>query len=103
MVKLNNEMEATSDAATVPSKAENQLNMDNYYFTFGYNHTTKDGYPLEDHWVRVVADSYDTARELFITSFAIPYLLRPTAWSMQYEQYDFHPAYFHKGELMVIE
>jgi hypothetical protein len=71
-----------------------------YYFTFGHRQETRDGFPLRNHWVRVVAEDYATARCIFIAMFAIPNLPSPEKWSMQYKEEDFNAEFFRSGELM---
>lgn len=73
--------------------------MNNYYFTFGQNHTDINGYPLANYWVRVVAKNYNKARELFIENFSSQYLEKPDKWSFQYEEDDFKADCFPNGEL----
>ena len=76
--------------------------MENYYFTFGSNHRVHIGndlIALNNHWVRVVAESYGKAREIFIERFSTPLMERGAmCWSMQYEEGKFKPEYFPEGE-----
>lgn len=80
--------------------------MKNYYFTFGQDHRLSDGYPMRDHWVKVEAEDYGTARKTFMDEFATPYLERPLGWSFQYDEGDFIASsymYFPKGEYKFIK
>lgn len=76
--------------------------MNNYYFTFGQDHHTKDGYPMKDHWVRVVAQEYGRARQLFILEFSSQVMPVQDKWAFQYEESDFKREYYPKGEYVVI-
>lgn len=76
--------------------------MNNYYFTFGQCHVQKDGTPMKDYWVRVRSTSYANARELFICLFSSIYMPAPDKWSFQYEEKDFSPDFFPKGEYFLI-
>lgn len=83
------------------NEQNNKLN--NYYFTFGSVHWTKDKTSLSDVWVRVVAEDYNIARCIFIVMFAIPYLPSVSQWSMQYEEKNFKEdakRLFTGGELV---
>lgn len=77
--------------------------MNNYYFTFGQNHWHRDGIPMSNYWVRVVAESYDKAREIFIQRFTSVYMQDPMKFAFQYEENKFKPNYFPKGEFLLIE
>ena len=76
--------------------------METYYFTFGQNHWHRDGIPLKDYWVRVVAEDYGKARMLFIERFSSIYMEAPDKWSMQYKEKDFKSSYFPNGEFTKI-
>lgn len=77
--------------------------MNNYYFTFGQEHTNSHGLPLKDYWVRVVAENMSVARQLFVKYFAEPYLPYPTQFSFQYDELHFvNKSWFLKGELTVV-
>jgi hypothetical protein len=76
--------------------------MNNYYFTFGQNHTLLDGYPMCDHWIHVKAFDYSRAREVFIKEFASQYLEANDKWGFQYDDSNFHPEYFPKGMYIFI-
>ena len=73
--------------------------MNNYYFTFGQVHTTRQGKPLRNYWVRVVASDSSIARCIFITLFCIPNLEDVRKWSHQYDEESFNSEYFPEGEL----
>ena len=78
---------------------EEKSEMKDYYFTFGQGHTNNEGLILRNYWVRVKADSYDKAREIFINEFSSKQLPRPMQWGFQYEGLDyFKPEYFPGGE-----
>jgi hypothetical protein len=76
--------------------------MQNYYFTFGQEHCTKDGYPLKDHWVRVLANNYWRARDIFIEEFTSVFLPEKDKWSMEYTEKAFTKQFFSKGEYQFI-
>lgn len=76
--------------------------MENYYFTFGSNHNKTDGTPLKDYWVRVIADSYGEARDLFIEKFTSIYMDAKDKFAFQYDDKSFEKHYFRKGEYAVI-
>lgn len=76
--------------------------MNNYYFTFGYNHRDKAGNVMRDWWVRVKATGPEWARDKFIDQFTTKYMDNPARWSMQYDDNTFDPSWFPKGELLVI-
>lgn len=76
--------------------------MKNYYFTFGQNHWNSEGYPMKNSWVRVVAENYEKARELFISQFTEIYMENPNKWAFQYEEKDFQTHFFPNGEFMLI-
>lgn len=46
--------------------------MESYYFTFGHGQIALDGRDMNNKFVHVTADSYGTARHLFIEQIAIP-------------------------------
>jgi hypothetical protein len=77
--------------------------MSNYYFTFGQEHRLSDGYPLRDHWVKVEADDYLSARKIFMDEFATPWLERPLGWAFQYDEAGFKSEYFPKEEYKFIK
>lgn len=71
----------------------------NFFVTFGQKYRCRErhhtgGHP--DGWFRVVANSYDEAREKMFADCG-------AAWSMMYTPEDFKPEYFPLGELRVIE
>ena len=76
--------------------------MKDYYFTFGSNHRVHQGndlIALNNHWVRITAESYGTAREIFVEQFSTPFMERGAAcWSFQYEEDKFNKSYFPLGE-----
>lgn len=79
--------------------------MKNYYFTFGQNHWTGEGYPMKNSWVRVVAESYGKARELFVDNFSNIHMEKPDKWAFQYEEKDFgdeSKALYPNGEFKLI-
>lgn len=81
--------------------------MENYYFTFGANHRTHKGddlISLRDYWVRVIAESYGKAREIFVEHFSTPCMERGAmCWSFQYGEKSFSPEYFPKGEYRLLK
>jgi len=77
--------------------------MNNYYFTFGQAHCNNDGFPMKDLWIRVIASSYDKARQIFINEFMLTDMPSLDKWSMQYEEKDFRPEYFPGGECLVLQ
>lgn len=76
--------------------------MKNYYFTFGQDHHTIDGYPMKDYWVRVAADDASKARLLFISEFSSITMPATDKWAFQYDEKDFNKEYFPKGEYQFI-
>ena len=76
--------------------------MRDYYFTFGQDHHDKDGRAMKDRWVRVVAESYDKARSIFIREYAIPIMGDACRWSFMYEGGFFEPEWFPAGEDHII-
>jgi len=77
--------------------------MKNYYFTFGTDHNLIDGTRMHNSWVRVVAENYNLARQIFIEQFSSVYLCATDKWAFQYEEANFKREYFIKGEYLVIE
>lgn len=75
----------------------------NHYFTFGQSHNQKDGTQMKDYWVRVVCDDAIDARIIFIEQFSIEYMPAPDKWAFQYDDTNFSPEYFPKGEYLVIK
>lgn len=76
--------------------------MNNYYFTFGQDHCTIDGYKMKDHWVRVAAEDFMIARLLFISEFSSVVMPASDKWSFQYDEKEFKKEYFPKGEYQFI-
>ena len=58
--------------------------MKNYYFTYGTIHTTDDGFPLNNFYTKISADSYSEARMIMFDS-------RGDNWAFQYCEEDFLP------------
>lgn len=77
--------------------------MPNYYFTFGQGHVQKNGTPMKDYWVRVVAPSWADARTKFIQEWSTIYMPEYDKWSFQYDEKNFKPHYFPKGEYALIQ
>jgi len=77
--------------------------MMNYYFTFGGDHWHKEGIPMKNFWVRVIAGSYESARETFINKFSSIYMQTPSTWSFQYEEFRFRKELFPGGEFMLLQ
>ncbi len=77
--------------------------MNNYYFTFGTGHVQLDGTEMHDYWIRVIADGYGKARDLFIEKFSSVYMEEIDKWAFQYEEDKFNASYFRKGEYLVIQ
>lgn len=75
--------------------------MKNYYFTFGSNHITTDGVAMENYWVRVVATDYGIARNIFVEQFTKVRMSAPDKFAFQYDDTDFKPHYFPRGEYEV--
>ncbi len=73
----------------------------NFYFTFGvnYHRETHPRYEKCDPngWVRIIADSYETAR-----LFAIDKLFG-VHFAFMYTEKEFKPIYFPHGEIEVFE
>ena len=80
--------------------------MENYYFTFGSNHRVHQGndlIALNNHWVRVVAESFGKAREIFVEQFSTPRMERGAAcWWFQYTEDTFKKSYFPCGEYAML-
>ncbi len=78
--------------------------LDQYYFTFGQIHETKDGVGLKDFWVRVIAPSYDDARAQFCEIFTSEFMVSPDKWAFQYdhERFEKYRPSFPKGEYALI-
>lgn len=76
--------------------------MKNYYFTFGQNHWTVEGFPMKNSWVRVVAEDYETARSLFVANFSSLYMQTPETWAFQYGEEKFESHFYKNGEFAVI-
>ena len=76
--------------------------MKNYYFTFGQEHCTIDGYKMRDHWVRVAAADALKARLLFISEFSSIIMPAADKWSFQYDEKEFDKQFFPKGEYQFI-
>ena len=74
----------------------------NYYFTFGQNHWNKEGYPMKNSWVRVVAGNYEEARTKFVNQFSSIEMEKPDKWEFQYEEKEFSPHFFPNGEFCCI-
>jgi hypothetical protein len=77
--------------------------MQNYYFTFGQSHWHRDGIPMKNYWVRVKAEGYYEARELFVSEFSSIYMQAPDKWAFQYESHKFRKEFFPGGEFILIE
>ncbi len=76
--------------------------MKNFYFTFGSNHLLKNGYAMNNNWIRVQAVDYNIARQLFIEKFSSVFMERPLGWSFQYGEKYFNSSYFPKGEYLLL-
>lgn len=76
--------------------------MNSYYFTFGQNHTLKDGFPMKDYYVEVKANSFFRARDVFMAEFAVEHLPAADKWAFQYDDADFKSMYFPKGRYLLI-
>lgn len=74
----------------------------NYYFTFGQSHHTKEGTPMKDYYVRVQAESYSKARELFVELFSKKHMPTPATWAFQYPEIQMDKSYYPKGEYTTI-
>jgi hypothetical protein len=72
------------------------------YFTFGSTHKTKEGYPMKDHWVKVVGKDYDDCKELFIEQFMKEYMDNNEKYGNTYQEAVFDSTFFPKGEFMLI-
>jgi len=53
---------------------------------------------MRDHWVRVQAPDYGTARDHFCQHFALPMMGKEDKWSFQYEEEKFKRDFFPAGE-----
>lgn len=60
--------------------------MKKYFFTFGQNHYTKEGFPMKNSWVEVNAKSYNLARECFVDVFMNQQMIAPDKFAFQYEE-----------------
>lgn len=56
----------------------------NWYFTFGFAHTTKNDESLAHRYVKIVSDDWWEARQKFMR-------VRGTVWSFQYSEVEFLP------------
>ena len=77
--------------------------MKEYYFTFGSSHWNKDGIPMQNFWIRVIAEDYITARKVFIKRFSSLEMQAPDKWAFQYEAEDFEPGWFPSGEYLCLD
>ncbi|MFD2961586.1 MULTISPECIES: hypothetical protein [Olivibacter] len=77
--------------------------MKTYYFTFRFGHLSKSNIPMRKYWVRVIAQDYNIARELFIERFTKVYMPRPDQFAFQYEESKFNKDYYPNGEFAVIQ
>lgn len=68
-----------------------------YYFTFGSSQELKDGTNLFHKYVRVSAQSYDQAREVFISCFMKVYAKIENAFAFQYDSNSWHGNADHVG------
>jgi len=72
--------------------------MATYYFTFGQSHCQIDGTPMKDYWVRIDAEDFGSARQKFVEQFSSQFMEREDKLAFQYDDEDFKPDYFSKGE-----
>lgn len=77
--------------------------MTSFYFTFGQSHWHKEGIPMKNFWVRVVASSYEKARDIFVSEFSSLYMETPSTWAFQYEEERFNKSYFPGGEFVCLK
>jgi hypothetical protein len=69
-----------------------------YYFTFGQDHRTMDGFPMKDYHVLVRAENEEIAREIFIENFM---KVRMPSWdrfATSYTENHFKHQFFPLGE-----
>lgn len=74
--------------------------MQEFYFTFGSNHWTSEGFPMKNSWVRVTAVDYETAREIFVKEFTSIKMRTPMSFAFQYTEEDFEKEWFPLGEYL---
>lgn len=55
---------------------------------------------MKDNWVMVKAVGYWEAREVFMRQFSGIYMPTPQTWSWQYDDTNFDPGWYPKGEFM---
>lgn len=79
--------------------------MNEYYFTFGQQHYTTEGVEMKDHYIKVIAETGDKARGLFITHFMSKHMEAPDKFSLQYEaeEFDVIKHLYPRGEYMVLK
>lgn len=77
-----------------------------FYFTFGQDHVTKDGFNMSGSWVNVIADDSSIARKLFVEQFTSIYMQAPNKFAFQYEQKDIDftkwAYYYPNGQYFLI-
>jgi hypothetical protein len=76
--------------------------MENFYFTFGQAHQTKQGKSLRNSWVRVVAETEEEATEFFMVCFMNTEMESETNWSMCYTEECFDESFYPDGEFALI-
>jgi hypothetical protein len=75
-----------------------------FYFVFGQIHTTVDGVPMRDRWVRVRAKNVVIATEIFKEEFTSKYMPSVESWSRTISNlYSDHREVFPLGEYMAFE
>ena len=77
--------------------------MENYYFTFGSNHRMTNGQALHNRWIRVVAESYNEARSIFVEKFTSVFMEAKDKFAFQYDEKSFDKTYCPEGEHLVIK
>lgn len=80
--------------------------MKKFYFTFGQDHWTREGYPMKNNWVMVKAEDYNAARLIFVERFTSLYMQTDMTFSMHYDENEWTPdveAYFPLGEYKSFE
>jgi hypothetical protein len=57
---------------------------------------------MKDYYVRVQAESYTKARELFVELFARKHMPTPLTWAFQYPESEMNKRYYPMGEYCAI-
>ncbi len=63
--------------------------LDSYFFTFGINVRTNNGFNLYRSYIEVLSTDPISATEVFINEFAVKYLQEPYKWEKRYDSIKF--------------